>query len=125
MIDWLFALLLIFAFIMIILIINYHDDPFWGGMFTILDIVLWFILASSVLVIETAGYQYNNTTGVMEPALIPMTSTVAPEMVYFFYMMAIIMIIFFCGYFLFAPVYKLMTGKNLKDDWEERRNIKK
>jgi hypothetical protein len=106
-----FAIFLLIAFILIVLIIQYHDDPFWGGMFTVLDIVLWFFLAATVLEIESPSYMYNVTTGGMNPILYRYTSTVAPELVYFFYMMAAIMIVFFVGYFMFAPVYEVVTGK--------------
>ena len=114
MIDWLFAIFFILAFILILLIIEYHDDPFWGGMFTILDIVLWFILASTVLMIESPSYQYNATSGVMEPVMLGYTSNIAPELVYFFYMMAMIMTVFFVGYFLLEPLYRLVTGKKMR-----------
>jgi hypothetical protein len=50
----------------------------------------------------------------MEPIMMGYTSTVAPELVYFFYMMAAIMTIFFVGFFLFAPIYKLITGKRMR-----------
>jgi hypothetical protein len=115
MIDWMFMIFLIMAFMLIILIIQYHDDPFWGGMFTVLDIIVWFLLAATVLEIESPSYIYNSTLGAMEPQLFKYTSTVAPEMVYFFYMMACIMIVFFVGYFLFSPIYELVTGKKWRD----------
>jgi hypothetical protein len=115
MIDWMFMLFLIMAFILIILVIQFHEDPFWGGMFTILDIVLWFVLASTVLVIETPSYRFNATSGAMESYLFSYTSIIAPEMVYFFYMMGLIMLVFFVGYFMFAPVYEVVTGKKWKN----------
>ena len=111
MIDWMFAIFLLMAFILIILIITYHDDAFWGGMFTVLDIIIWFILAVTVFQIESPSYTYNNTTGVMQPTLSRYVSIVSPEMMYFFYMMAIIMTVFFVAYFMFAPLYELATGK--------------
>jgi hypothetical protein len=80
-------------------------------MFTVLDIVMWFLLAATVLEIESPSYMYNVTTGGMDPTLYRYTSTVAPELVYFFYMMAVIMIVFFVGYFMFGPVYEVVTGK--------------
>lgn len=114
MIDWMFAIFFILAFIMIVLIIEYHNDKFWGAMFTVLDIVIWFILAVSVLEIETPSMQYNATSGAYESVMMAYTSNVAPELVYFFYMMALIMFVFFVGYFMFAPVYELVTGKKLR-----------
>jgi len=118
LIDWMFAIFLVMAFILIVLIIQYHDDPFWGGMFTILDVVVWFLLASTVLEMESPTFQYNTTLTAYEPALVIFTSKVAPEMVYFFYMMAIIMFVFFVGYFLFDPMYRLVTGKSFKKSKE-------
>jgi len=115
MIDWMFAIFFIIAFILMILAIDFRDHPFWGGMFTILDIVMWFILAPSVLVIETPSYEYNQTLGAMQPKLVGYTSDVAPYLVYFFYLMALIMIIYFVGYFLFTPFYNLVTGKNREE----------
>lgn len=114
MIDWMFAIFFILAFIMIVLIIEYHDDKFWGAMFTILDIVIWFILASTVLLIESPSMRYNATSKAYESVMMAYTSNIAPALVYFFYMMAIIMTVFFVGYFMFAPIYELATGKKLK-----------
>jgi len=111
MLDWIFAIFFLLAFLLMILSIEYRDHPFWGGIFALLDIVLWFILASSVLVIETPAYQYNATLGVMQPTLVEYTSSVAPYLVYFFYMMALIMLVYFVGYFLFTPLYNLVTRK--------------
>lgn len=111
MIDWMFAIFLLIAFVLIILIIQYHDDPFWGGMFTILDIIIWFLLAALVLEIETPYEMFNATSGNMETGIHVYTSRVAPELMYFFYMMAIIMTVFFVGYFMFAPIYEVITGK--------------
>ena len=114
MIDWMFAIFLLMAFLLIVLIIQYHDDVFWGAMFTILDIVMWFVLAASVLEIEAPTFMYNSTIGAYEPVLKSFYSVIAPELLYFFYMMAIIMVIFFVGYFMFAPLYKVVTGKKFE-----------
>jgi hypothetical protein len=111
MIDWMFAILLIMAFMLIVLIIQYHDDSFWGAMFTVIDIVLWFLLAVTNFEMESPTFQYNTTLSAYEPHLVIFSSKVASEMMYFFYMMALIMFIFFIGYYLFAPMYEVVTGK--------------
>lgn len=121
MIDWIFAILLIFAFLLMVLSIVYHDDTFWGGMFTILDIVMWFFLAVNIPLVETPAYQYNATTGSMESTLYSYTSVVAPELILLFYLFAIIMVVYFVGYFMFAPMYELITGKK----WKDKANRKK
>ena len=64
MLDWMFMIFLIIAFILIVLAIQYHDDPFWGGLFTVLDIIMWILLASTVLEIESPAYIFNTTTAV-------------------------------------------------------------
>jgi membrane-bound ClpP family serine protease len=65
MLDWIFALFILLAFIMIILAIMYRDiDPYWNFLFIIISTILWFILALlNTEGIQTAYSIYNSTTG--------------------------------------------------------------
>ena len=117
MIDWMFAIFIMITFLFMYLAVEHHDDTFWGAMFTIIDIILWFFLSATVLEMETTYQIYNATTGNIETGIQIATSKIAPELVYMFYMFAAIMMVYFVGYFMFAPIYEVITGKK----WSKRK----
>ena len=96
MLDWLAIIFIIMALLFMLLGIDkFRDkDYLWSFIFTLISIVMWYILAASILETETPYQLYNATSGNIETGISIYTSKVAPEMVYFFYMMASINIIF-------------------------------
>ena len=102
MIEWLFIILVILAFVFMALAIEFRDDLFWGMTFTLLSITTWFILAASVMEIEIPYQAFNSTSGQVETGYQVFSGKTSPQMVFFFIMMASIMIIYFVK-FLFGP----------------------
>jgi len=70
-----------------------EKDWFWSFVFTLLDTVIWFILAASILEVETPYEMFNATSGQVETGIHTVNSKVAPEMVYFFQMMGLVMLV--------------------------------
>lgn len=96
MIDWLFGLLILMAFIMIILSVIFRGvDPYWNILLIVISTSLWFILAIMTTGgLETAYTAYNATTG----ATTLEYDVYAPEqfiyLAYFFLLMAALGIIY-------------------------------
>lgn len=115
MIDWMFIMFIVMAIIFMLLSIEYHDKgKFWCVTFTIVDTVIWFLLAASVLEIETTYQMYNVTSGNIETGSQIFTSKVAPEMLYFFMMMGSIMMIYGIGYIMGPLIYETVFKKKWK-----------
>lgn len=95
MFDWLVIIFIIMAILFMFASIEKmrERDWFWSFIFTLLCTVIWFILAASILEVETPYEMYNATSGQIETGIHTVTSKVAPEMVYFFQMMALIMLV--------------------------------
>lgn len=95
MIDWLVIIFIIMAILFMFGSIEKmrEHDWFWSFIFTLLGTVVWFILAASILEVEVPYEIYNATSGNIETGVHTVTSKVAPEMVYFFQMMALVMLV--------------------------------
>lgn len=66
-------------------------DYFWGFITTLVGTVIWYICAASIMETEIAYQLFNATSGNIETDIQVASSKIAPEMLYFFYMMATIM----------------------------------
>jgi len=95
MIDWLIIIFIIMAILFLLVAVEKMRDRdwFWSFIFTLLDAIIWFILAASILEVEESYQMFNATSGNVETGIHTVTSKVAPEMVYFFQMMALIMFV--------------------------------
>jgi len=122
MFDWLYIIFIILAVLFLFLAIEYHDNQFWCGMFSVLDISVWFLLAATVFETETSYQLYNATSGNIESGIYITTSKVAPELMYFFYMMAIIMTIYLTAFVVFPAIYDLFyKDRRYENDRYKRR----
>lgn len=65
MLDWIFALFVVMAFITIVLaILLKRDDPYWNILLIVISAMLWYVLALlNAGGIETAYSAFNVTTG--------------------------------------------------------------
>jgi len=95
MLDWLMIIFVIMGILFLLIAVEKmkEHDWFWSFIFVLLDTVIWFILAASILEVEVPYEMYNATSGQIETGIHTVTSKVAPEMVYFFQMMAVIMFV--------------------------------
>ena len=116
MLDWMFIILLIMAIIFMILALEHYKDKFWSVIFTLIDTVIWFILAASVLEIERGWQMYNASSGQIETGIHIISSKVSPELVYFFMMFGAIMMIYGIGYILGPLIYET----HFKKKWKTR-----
>lgn len=108
MIDWLFILILFIALLFFFKSIEYRTYPFWGAVLTILDIVLWFILAITSYNIHTVTYtKFDQITGNFTIGIKPFYDIDTIYFSYFFYLMAIIMIIYLVAYFMFSSLINI------------------
>jgi len=87
-------MLLAFAFIFMVLAIEF-TDKFWKTTFLLLDIVIWFFLAASVMEIEIPYQFYNASSDTLESGYQIFTGKIGVVLPYFFLMFAAIMIIYF------------------------------
>ena len=94
MLETIFILLLIFAILLIILAIEYHDNPYWELVFIVLDIPLWFILALSNMQIERPWEMYNVSSNQIETGIHIVSSPVSPYLTYFFMGIGLVMMIY-------------------------------
>jgi len=115
MIDWMFIMFVLMAIMFMMLAIQYHDKSiFWCTTFTLIDTVIWFLLAASVLEIEMPYALYNVSSNNVETGIQIYTSKVAPEMVYFFMLMGTIMMIYGVGYILGPTIYKTLFKRKIR-----------
>lgn len=89
-----FIIILALAFIFMLLAIEF-EDTFWKNVWILLDIVLWFFLAVSVMEIEIPYQFYNATSGQLETGYQVFTGKVGVYLPYFFVMFASIMMVYF------------------------------
>jgi len=124
MLETIWILLLIIAIILIIIVaeIEYEGFPYyWGLMLTLLDTIIWFILAASVFEIESPWEMYNVSSGNIETGIHIVSSKVSPAMSYFCLMMAISMSIYF-GYAMLSTFRQLYNKDGEVEDDAEQRN---
>jgi hypothetical protein len=107
MIEWMEIILIFMALSFLFSSIKMHEDFFWGAILAFWSIILWFILATSILEMETPYQIYNATSGNIETGLQVYTFKTAPEMIYLFYLFAIVTTIYFTVYYIFIPVYNM------------------
>ena len=89
-----FYILLIFAILLIILAIEYHDNAYWELVFITLDIPLWFILALQNMTLERPWEMYNVSSSQIETGIHTVTSSVSPFLTYLFSGIGILMMIY-------------------------------
>ena len=106
MLDWLFILLLVFAVIILLIVVTNDFGVFWNTVFIMIDIMVWYLLSASVMVIEIPYEIYNVSSSQIETGYHTFTSPISPYLVYFFMMFAVIMMIYFVGYILGPAIYK-------------------
>jgi len=97
MLDWLFALLIILAFLMIMLAIVFRDsdEPFWNIVLIAISATLWFVLALfNAGGIETAYTFYNVTTGTTELQYDVYATEPMLYLTYFFGLMGVLCFIY-------------------------------
>lgn len=94
MIDWLFIIFLVLAFLMIILSMVFDDNAFWNISFITVGCVLWLILALSVMEIEIPYEFYNATSGNLETGYHLYTSPISPYLTYLFLLFFILNLIY-------------------------------
>jgi len=115
MLDWMFVMFILMAIMFMLLAVEYHNkSKFWCTTFTLVDTVIWYLLAASVLEIEIPFALYNVTSESVETGSHVFTSKVAPEMLYFFMMMGSIMMIYGIGYILGPLIYETLFKKKWK-----------
>jgi len=100
MLDWMFIMLLVICVLLTLMIIEFDYGIFWNSTLTMIGIVLWFVLAASIMQIEIPYQIYNSTSGNIETGYHMFTSPISPYLVYFFMLFGIIMMIYFLGYIL-------------------------
>ena len=83
MLDWMFILLFIFAFLMLILAISEEDNPFWNIIGSLVSAILWIILGISQMEIEIP-YTAINSADVIVTGVHTYTSPISPYLTYFF-----------------------------------------
>lgn len=113
MLEVMWYLLFIVAIILIVFIIifEYDEYPFyWGMMFSILDTIIWFLLAASVFETEITWVLQNATSGNIESGVSIVTSKVSPELSYFCIMMGVIMMVY-SAYYVFTSFKTLYDEK--------------
>jgi hypothetical protein len=95
MLDWMFLILLIIAFLMIIFCLKTdEEEPYWKILFIVISTVIWFILALSNLNIVTPYSIYNATTGNTTMGYSPYVDEGSTYMTYFFGLMGVLCMIY-------------------------------
>jgi len=82
MLDFIFAILLIAAIILLI-IASQADSELWADMFLTIDVFFWYFLAASGFEIEVPYSLYNSSSSTIESGLNIVSSKISPEMMYF------------------------------------------
>lgn len=108
MIDWMFLILIIAAILFLLLSIEYQDNKFWGVTFILLDTVIWYLLAASVMNIEVPYQAYNVSSGQIETGYHILMTHDNTVMVLFFAMFGTIMMIYGIGYVLGPVILKTL-----------------
>lgn len=123
MLDMLYIIMFIFALLLILIIADfeYNGYPYyWGLMLTLLDAILWFILAAGVFEIEQPYTMYNSSSGAIESGIHIVSSKVSPEISYFCLMMAMVMTVYM-GYAVLSTFRQLYDDNGrLNNRWRRR-----
>lgn len=110
MLESLFIILFVLAILLMLICIEVDWGIFWNSTFIVVDIVLWFLLAASVMEIERPYEMYNATSGFIETGYHTFSSPISPYLTYFFSLFGIIMMIYFVMYYF----YEISKKKWLK-----------
>jgi len=124
MLETMWIILLIIAIILILVIadLEFNDFPYyWPLMLTLLDIIIWFVLAASVFEIESPWEMYNVSSNSIETGIYIVSSKVSPEMSYFCLMMAVSMSMYM-GYAVFSTFKQLYNERGELNDEPEVRH---
>lgn len=108
MLDWMFILLLIMAVLFMLLSVEKHEDFFWCITFSLVDIVLWYILSGAVLEIEVPYQIYNISSGAIETGVDKITTETNIALTNLFQMFAFIMMVFSVVYSMIVPVISVL-----------------
>lgn len=106
MLDWLFMMLFVVCIILTLLCIEFDLGIFWNTGFITMSIILWYLLAASIMQIEIPYQMYNGTSGNIETGYHTFSSPVSPYIVYLFTAFGSIMMIYFIGYILGPAIAK-------------------
>jgi len=106
MLDWLFIMLLVISILLVLLSVEFDLGIYWNTVFIIVSILLFFILAASVMDIESPYSIYNATSGNIETGYHTVQSDVSPYLSYLFMLFGVVMVIYFVGYIFVPAIYK-------------------
>jgi len=110
MMESLFIILFVLAVLFMLIAIELDWGIFWNTAFILTDIVLWFLLAASIMQIERPYEIYNATSGIVETGYHNFASPISPYLTYLFALFGIIMMI----YFVMFIFYEISKKKWLK-----------
>lgn len=112
---WYFLFIIAIMLIIIIAYMEYDEDfpIYWPLMFTLLDTIIWFILAGAVFELEIPWEMFNVTSGNIETGIHTVTSKTSPEISYFCNMMGTVMMIYgiYAFFTMFRELYDERTGR--------------
>jgi len=108
--EFLFIILFMLALLLIFLCVFEDFGIFWNSIFILVDIILWFLLAASIMEIERPYEMYNATSGFIETGYHTFSSPISPYMTYLFSLFGIIMMVYFVMYYF----YEISKKKWLK-----------
>lgn len=111
---WVILLVVAILLIIIIAVFEYDEYPvYWCIMLSLLDIILWFILAASVAEWEEPWTMFNATSGNVEYGMNIVSSKICPELTYFCMMMAGVMTLYsaYAVLMTFRELYSPRTGE--------------
>ena len=106
MLDWLFMFFFVIAILLFFICITQDLGVYWNTILVLLNIIIWYILSASVMTIEIPYEIYNASSSQIETGYHNFTSPVSFYLVYFFMLMAVIMIFYFIGYILYPAIYQ-------------------
>jgi len=99
-------MLLVFAILFVLLSIEFDFGPYWNVIFILTSVVIFFLLAASVMEIEIPWQMYNATSGNVETGYHTFSSPISPYLSYLFMLFGIVMMIYFVGYILGPAIMK-------------------
>lgn len=124
MLETMWIILFIVAIILMFIIadLEYNDFPYyWPLMFTLLDVIVWFVLAASIFEIEKPWSMYNVSSSNIETGIHIVSSKVSPEMSMFCTMMGVAMSMYF-GYAVLSTFRQLFNERGELNDRPEVRH---
>ena len=119
MIDWVFVLLLMMAFIFVGLSILRDNGFFWNTVFILVSIILFLVLAGGIMDIETPYQMYNATSGNIETGYHHFYKVEMVYLSYLFYMFAVIMVIYNVAY-VYMYIGSKVEENRVKDEYRRR-----